>query len=96
MVANALFARVRKVFGALTAVASLGLATPALANSATAADIAAPLREAQAAKQGLRAGDEEFRRLFAGWTSSTASPTQRTRSVSIPSPVSEEVSTISG
>lgn len=85
MVANALFARVRKVFGALTAVASLGLATPALANSATAADIAAPLREAQAAKQGLRAGDEEFRRLFAGWTSSTASPTQRTRSVSIPS-----------
>lgn len=75
------------MIGAVAALASLGLATPALANaSATAADITAPLREAQAAKSGTRGGDEEFRRLFASWnsTTSTSVPT-RPRTVSIPS-----------
>lgn len=86
MVAHSVFAKVRGLLGALAAVASLGLATPALANSSTAADIAAPLREAQAAKAGAR-GDDEFRRLFTGWTgpSTSASPITRTRGVSIPS-----------
>ncbi|MCZ8326209.1 MAG: M23 family metallopeptidase [Sphingomonadaceae bacterium] len=63
-------------------VAGLGLATPALANSSSAADIAAPLREAQAAKSGTR-GDDEFRRLFASWNGTTTAPASR--SVSIPS-----------
>jgi murein DD-endopeptidase MepM/ murein hydrolase activator NlpD len=82
VVANVFFAQVRKVIGALAVVAGLGLATPALANSSSAADIAAPLREAQAAKSGTR-GDDEFRRLFASWNGTTTAPASR--SVSIPS-----------
>jgi murein DD-endopeptidase MepM/ murein hydrolase activator NlpD len=87
VVAFAFIAKVRSMVGALAALAILGLATPALANaSATAADIAAPLREAQAAKSGVHGGDEEFRRLFASWNgTSTASLPARPRSVSIPS-----------
>jgi murein DD-endopeptidase MepM/ murein hydrolase activator NlpD len=85
VVATVFFAKVRKVFGALAVVAGLGLATPALANSASAADIAAPLREAQAAKQGVRGGDDEFRRLFAGWTTTATTPSKRSQGVSIPS-----------
>ncbi len=76
------------MIGTVAALASLGLATPALANaSATAADIAAPLREAQAAKSGTRGGDDEFRRLFASWngTSVASAPVARPRAVSIPS-----------
>nr|WP_238339530.1 M23 family metallopeptidase [Novosphingobium ginsenosidimutans] len=75
------------MIGTIAALASLGLASPALANSsATAADIAAPLREAQAAKAGTRGGDEEFRRLFASWNgTSVASVPSRPRTVSIPS-----------
>lgn len=86
MVAHSVFLKVRSFVGALAALASFGLATPALANSSTAADIAAPLREAQAAKAGTR-GDEEFRRLFTGWTGpvTSVSPVGRTRGVSIPS-----------
>ena len=87
MVDFAFIAKVRSTIGALAVLASLALAAPALANaSATAADIAAPLREAQAAKAGTRGGDEEFRRLFASWNStSTVSVPARPRSVSIPS-----------
>jgi murein DD-endopeptidase MepM/ murein hydrolase activator NlpD len=88
VVVFSIFAKVRSMIGALAALASLGLATPALANaSATAADIAAPLREAQAAKSGVRGGDEEFRRLFASWngTSAASGPIARPRTVSIPS-----------
>ncbi len=87
MIDFAFIAKVRSMIGALAVLASLGLAAPALANaSATAADITAPLREAQAAKAGVRGGDEEFRRLFASWNStSTVSVPTRPRSVSIPS-----------
>jgi murein DD-endopeptidase MepM/ murein hydrolase activator NlpD len=50
------------------AIASVFTANPALANSSANADIAAPLRAAQAAKQtALGNGDEEFRRLFSNW-----------------------------
>lgn len=75
------------MLGGLAVLAALGFAAPALANaSATAADIAAPLREAQAAKSGVHGGDEEFRRLFASWNgTSTASVPARPRTVSIPS-----------
>ena len=54
------FAAVSLVFGA----------NPALANSSTAADIAAPLRAAQDARQSsLGNGDEDFRQLFTSWRS---------------------------
>lgn len=50
-------------------------ANPALANSSAAsADIAAPIRAAQAAKSGaLGNADEEFRNLFSSWKSLDAS-----------------------
>ncbi len=45
-------------------------ANPALANSSTAADIAAPLRAAQEARpSALNNADEEFRQLFSNWRS---------------------------
>lgn len=87
MVGFSLFTKARTLIGTIAALASLGLASPALANSsATAADIAAPLREAQAAKAGTRGGDDEFRRLFASWNgTSVVSVPSRPRTVSIPS-----------
>jgi murein DD-endopeptidase MepM/ murein hydrolase activator NlpD len=81
------------------AVAGVLGANPALANSSNAADIAAPLRAAQEARQqpgigqqGIGQGDEQFRQLFANWRSldkgatlsAAASAPARTR-VSIPS-----------
>ncbi|CAM4085371.1 Peptidase M23 domain-containing protein [Novosphingobium lubricantis] len=83
----------KTVLGAFTAVAFFS-ANPALANSASSADIAAPLRTAEAAKAGVSAerGDDEFRRLFASWQSldngilPSAKPvTARRSAVSIPS-----------
>ena len=69
MVAITLFAKVKTVLGAAAALASLTFANPALANSSAAvADVAAPLRSAQAAKP-TTAGDDEFRRLFTSWKS---------------------------
>jgi len=61
----------------LRSIAGFGITTaaiigsqPALANSAATADIAAPLRAAQAAKQtGLASGDDEFKQLFSSWRS---------------------------
>ena len=45
-------------------------ANPALANSSSAADVAAPLRAAQDARAiGQASGDEDFRQLFANWRS---------------------------
>lgn len=58
----------KTAFSAALAVVAFSSA-PAFANSAASADIAAPLRAAEAAKAGVSAdrGDEEFRRLFASW-----------------------------
>lgn len=53
------------LFGALAAV----MAQPALANSAANADIAAPLRAAQAAPISQDNGDTNFRQLFSSWRS---------------------------
>ncbi|MDE2404984.1 MAG: M23 family metallopeptidase [Sphingomonadales bacterium] len=57
--------------GAVAAAVIGGLiGNPAFANSSANADIAAPLRAAQAAKQSaLGSGDDEFRQLFASWRS---------------------------
>lgn len=77
----------RFVLGALATVA---FATPAFANSAASADIAAPLRTAEAARTGTAdSSDVEFRRLFASWQSletnrATISPVRR-GNASIPS-----------
>ncbi len=64
---------VAKMFAAWSASAlalTAGLATPAFANSSDSADIAAPLRTAQVAKQSaLGNGDTEFRQLFTTWRS---------------------------
>lgn len=82
------------------AAASVLSATPAFANSSANADIAAPLRAAQAAKpSALGNGDDEFRRLFSNWQNldkpqslAAASLPQRRASgaVSIPSRVPVE------
>jgi murein DD-endopeptidase MepM/ murein hydrolase activator NlpD len=92
LVAFSFFARVRTIVGAFAAVASFMAANPALANSSATADIAAPLRAAQAAKHTeLGNGDDEFRRLFASWQSldkpgtQIARPSRRIGSVAIPS-----------
>jgi murein DD-endopeptidase MepM/ murein hydrolase activator NlpD len=79
-------------FGAFAAASCL-FAAPAFANSAASADIAAPLRAAEAAKSGAVAApaDDEFHQLFASWKALdngmpvAASPMQRSGAVSIPS-----------
>ena len=70
-------------------------AAPAMANSAASADITAPLRAAEAARNGTTAtaADDEFHKLFASWKAldtgvsiASAAPAQRSSSgVSIPS-----------
>jgi murein DD-endopeptidase MepM/ murein hydrolase activator NlpD len=60
----------RRILSATAVMVVLTGASPAFANSSATADIAAPLRAAQAAKPSpLGNGDEEFRQLFAGWQS---------------------------
>ncbi len=78
---------IRKGLGALAALAITVSATPALANSAATADIAAPLRAAQAEKPtALGNRDEQFKTLFSRWQSMDGSTGTATKSsVSIPS-----------
>ncbi|WP_226018202.1 M23 family metallopeptidase [Novosphingobium sp. FKTRR1] len=61
----------RSALGATLAAAICIIATPASANSAASADIAAPLRAAEAARNGVSAPehDNEFSMLFASWKS---------------------------
>ena len=77
---------IRTGFGALAAFAATVSANPALANSSAAADIAAPLRTAQAAKPtALGSGDEQFKALFNRWQSMDGGTTTAAPTVSIPS-----------
>lgn len=70
MVDLKLSAKMRTFAGAVVPVGLLFGAHPALANSSTAADIAAPLRAAQDSRaSSLGNGDEDFRQLFANWRS---------------------------
>jgi len=62
-----IFAKARAIAGVFAAITGLVMAQPALANTAANADVTAPLREQQAAKPAVQAGDEEYRRLFNGW-----------------------------
>lgn len=63
-----LFAKVRTLAAAAVIATGVFGANPVLANSSANADIAAPLRAAQAAKpSALGSGDAEFKSLFASW-----------------------------
>ncbi len=76
VVAITLFSQCRSLAGLPAVVALLCASQPALANSSNAADIAAPLRAAQEARQtALGSGDAEFRKLFTSWRSLDRLPT---------------------
>jgi murein DD-endopeptidase MepM/ murein hydrolase activator NlpD len=65
-----IFARLRTIVGLFVGSAMLMAAGPALANSSASADIAAPLRAAQAARHSVSgAEDEQFSKLFRRWQS---------------------------
>ena len=80
MVAFTVFSKVRTAIGAIAAAAALLGSAPAFANSSANADIAAPLRAAQAAKSSVAApgavggSDEQFRKLFSSWQSLDKAP----------------------
>ncbi len=92
MVAHKFLSRLKQAVLAAVLASGVFAAAPALANNNSNADIAAPLRAAQAARpSALGSGDEEFRALFASWQSldraapgTAATPTRRA-GVSIPS-----------
>jgi murein DD-endopeptidase MepM/ murein hydrolase activator NlpD len=67
VILNGFIASVRALVGTFATAATI-VATPALANSSANADIAAPLRAAQAAKPAS-GGEEQFRQLFNSWQS---------------------------
>ncbi|HET9629915.1 MAG TPA: M23 family metallopeptidase [Novosphingobium sp.] len=79
--------------GIAAGLASLVTANPAFANASANADILAPLRAAQAAKQ--QSGDEEFRQLFSSWKSMD-NPAARQNLVSIARPASSMGNAIPG
>lgn len=94
------------VLGSISAAACF-FSAPAMANSAASADIAAPLRAAEAARNGITSSpaDDEFHNLFASWKAldsgmpiGTAFPAQRNGGVSIPSlvPISSNRAMSSG
>jgi murein DD-endopeptidase MepM/ murein hydrolase activator NlpD len=86
------FRNLRLLLGSIATVICFASA-PAMANNASSADIAAPLRAAEAARNGdsgnANTGDEEFQQLFASWKALEAGPAalapSRTNRVSIPS-----------
>jgi murein DD-endopeptidase MepM/ murein hydrolase activator NlpD len=85
-ISGTLFASVRKVALAVMAVAGLTAAHPAFAASANA-DIAAPLRSAEASRSAAPAGDEEFRRLFSSWQSSNFASARTAAATTAPAPM---------
>lgn len=93
MVNSKFFAKMPTLAGSFAAVSLVFGTTPAFANSSTAADIAAPLRAAQDAKQTtLGSGDDDFRQLFANWRSldksvSYAAPVAAYSFAAAPAPV---------
>jgi murein DD-endopeptidase MepM/ murein hydrolase activator NlpD len=80
VVVSKVFSKVRTAIGAIAAAVVLLGSAPAFANSSANADIAAPLRAAQAAKSGTTAPgalggvDEQFRKLFSSWQSLDKAP----------------------
>ncbi len=89
MIAISIYAKLRSSAVVLAAIAG-SIGTPVFANNSANADIAAPLRAAQAAKQSATgSGDAEFRQLFSSWRSldhgTGFAASAVTRSVAIPS-----------
>lgn len=68
MVASSFLANVRTMVGTFAAAIWFLGAGPAFANSSASADIAAPLRAAQASRPAAST-DEQFRQLFSNWRS---------------------------
>lgn len=70
-----IFAKVRTLIGASAVAAAIFGSVPAFANSSANADVVAPLRAVQAAKQStLGNGDQQFRQLFSTWQSLDKAP----------------------
>jgi murein DD-endopeptidase MepM/ murein hydrolase activator NlpD len=67
VVFNVLLGSARAVGTSIIAAAATFGVSPALANSSANADIAAPLRAAQAAKPAAGGSEEQFKQLFANW-----------------------------
>jgi murein DD-endopeptidase MepM/ murein hydrolase activator NlpD len=57
----------RAAIGSFIAAAAVFGSNPAVANSSANADIAAPLRAAQAAKPASSGSEDQFKKLFANW-----------------------------
>jgi murein DD-endopeptidase MepM/ murein hydrolase activator NlpD len=93
VVLNGFIASIRAAIGTFATAAAI-VASPALANSSANADIAAPLRAAQAAKPAT-GGEEQFRQLFKSWQAiekqqaplATVSTTANLASAARPNPV---------
>ncbi len=66
MILNGLIASARLATGSLLAAAAVFGVSPAFANSSASADIAAPVRAEQSAKQAA-SGETQFRALFSSW-----------------------------
>jgi len=83
-----IFTGFKAVSGLVAALASIAGSNTALANSSNA-DVTAPLRAAQAARpSSLGNGDEEFRQLFASWSSMDKKPAFAAASgASMPAPM---------
>ncbi len=91
MVVFSILTKLRALAGLAAAAASLAGAGPAFANASANADIIAPLRAAQAARQQSNnaSGDAEFRSLFNSWQSldgnrALVSVSQPNRSAMVP------------
>lgn len=68
MVVKNILGRIREISASFVVVSAFITVAPASANSSANADIAAPLRAAQAANQSATgAEDEQFRKLFSSW-----------------------------
>lgn len=93
MVVFSFMANTRALATGLAAVAALFGVNPALANSSASADIAAPLRSAQASKQTSQGkSDDQFRKLFNNWKSLDADDPAALVAASRPDGVSEFLS----
>jgi murein DD-endopeptidase MepM/ murein hydrolase activator NlpD len=68
VVVDTFLGRVREITASIVVISAFITVAPASANSSANADIAAPLRAAQAANQSATgAEDEQFRKLFNSW-----------------------------
>ncbi len=91
MVVNGFIASVRAVAGSLFVAAAVFGSSPVLANSSANADIAAPLRAAQAARPATGGSEEQFKQLFSNWQAIEKQQAPVTANLAASSRVSEPV-----